>query len=87
MSEDGNGMAMSPATFAEQVAIARQAREALGLAAQPFDIAVLGVSDGGRTETSVVFGEAGATWWLESLSPMRGSLDDLEAVVRVGPPR
>lgn len=87
MSEDGNGMAMSPATFAEQVAIARQAREALGLAAQPFDIAVLGVSDGGRTETSAAFGEAGATWWLESLSPMRGSLDDLEAVVRVGPPR
>jgi hypothetical protein len=33
------------------------------------------------------YAEAGATWWLESLSPMRGSLDVLLAIVSAGPPR
>jgi hypothetical protein len=32
------------------------------------------------------YAEAGATWWLESLSPMRGSLDELLAIVEAGPP-
>jgi hypothetical protein len=48
---------------------------------------VLGLSDPGQAPPSRAFGEAGATWWLESLSPMRGSVDDLEAIVRSGPPR
>ena len=87
MSEDGSGMAMSPETFGKQVGLARDAREALGSTAVPFDIAVLGVSDGGRPETSAAFQDAGATWWLESLSPMRGSVSELEAIVRAGPPR
>ena len=33
------------------------------------------------------FGDAGVTWWLESLSPMRGSLDELRRIVEAGPPR
>jgi hypothetical protein len=50
-------------------------------------VAVLGISDAGQPQPSADFGAAGATWWLESLSPLRGSLDDLEAIVRSGPPR
>ena len=61
-------------------------REARGIAGEPFDIAVLGVA--GLDGTSVAdYSDAGATWWLESLSPMRGSIDELEAIVRDGPPR
>jgi hypothetical protein len=51
-----------------------------------FDIALLGLSDPADRSSVGRFAEAGATWWLESLSPMRGSLDDLVAVVEAGPP-
>jgi alkanesulfonate monooxygenase SsuD/methylene tetrahydromethanopterin reductase-like flavin-dependent oxidoreductase (luciferase family) len=87
MSEDGSGMSMTPETFADQVGIASSARATLGRETQAFDIAVLGVTQDRQAGTSAAFGEAGATWWLESLSPMRGSLGELEAVVRLGPPR
>jgi len=33
------------------------------------------------------FERAGATWWLESVSPMRGSFADLRAIAEAGPPR
>jgi alkanesulfonate monooxygenase SsuD/methylene tetrahydromethanopterin reductase-like flavin-dependent oxidoreductase (luciferase family) len=87
MSEDGSGMNLAPEAFADLVAIATAERQALGRAGEPFDVAVLGLSEGAHERASVAFGEAGATWWLESLSPMRGSVDDLEAIVRSGPPR
>jgi alkanesulfonate monooxygenase SsuD/methylene tetrahydromethanopterin reductase-like flavin-dependent oxidoreductase (luciferase family) len=86
MSEDGASMSMTPDAFAELVALTHAERELLGLAAARFDIAVLGVDglDGFRATDYI---EAGASWWLESLSPMRGSLDELEAIVRLGPSR
>lgn len=86
MSEDGSSMEMSPARLAELVALAHTEREAQGRAGEPFDVAVLGIAglDGINAGD---FARAGATWWLESLSPMRGSIDELEAIVRDGPPR
>jgi alkanesulfonate monooxygenase SsuD/methylene tetrahydromethanopterin reductase-like flavin-dependent oxidoreductase (luciferase family) len=86
MSEDGASMSMTPDAFAELVALTHAERELLGLAGARFDIAVLGVDglDGFRATDYI---EAGASWWLESLSPMRGSLDELEAIVRLGPSR
>jgi alkanesulfonate monooxygenase SsuD/methylene tetrahydromethanopterin reductase-like flavin-dependent oxidoreductase (luciferase family) len=87
MTEDGSGMSLSPEAFAGLVGTATAERQALGRAGEPFDIAVLGLSEGAHERSSAAFGEAGATWWLESLSPMRGSVDDLEAIVRSGPPR
>jgi alkanesulfonate monooxygenase SsuD/methylene tetrahydromethanopterin reductase-like flavin-dependent oxidoreductase (luciferase family) len=87
MSVDGSGMEMTPRSFADLVAIARAEREAQARGNDGFDIAILGISEPGDRSTSEAFGQAGATWWLESLSPMRGSLDDLEAIVRRGPPR
>ena len=86
MSEDGSSMSMTPADLARQVSIAVDEREARGIAGEPFDVAVLGVAglDGASPND---YSDAGATWWLESLSPMRGSVDELEAVVLAGPPR
>ncbi|MFO7750670.1 MAG: hypothetical protein R6V54_11330, partial [Desulfobacteraceae bacterium] len=64
-----------------------RSRRAAGPAPEgPFDIAVLGV-DGLDGFSAASYLEAGATWWLESLSPMRGSIEALEGVVRRGPPR
>jgi alkanesulfonate monooxygenase SsuD/methylene tetrahydromethanopterin reductase-like flavin-dependent oxidoreductase (luciferase family) len=87
MSADGSGMEMTPRSFADLVDIARAERTVQGRGSDGFDIAVLGISESADGATSAAFGAAGATWWLESLSPMRGSLSDLEDIVRRGPPR
>lgn len=87
MSEDGGSMAMSAEEFAALVEIAVSTRRELGRTGEPFDIAVLGLSSDAAGHLSARFGEVGATWWLESLSPMRGSVDALEAIVRRGPPQ
>ncbi|HSM32842.1 MAG TPA: LLM class flavin-dependent oxidoreductase [Anaerolineae bacterium] len=86
MSEDGASMSMTPDAFAELVALVHSEREGLGRAGAPYEIAVLGV-DGLDGFKSTAYVDAGASWWLESLSPMRGSLDELEAIVRLGPSR
>jgi hypothetical protein len=85
MSEDGASMALGAHDLAERLAIFRTAREGLGRAGEPADVAVLGVA--GTADGPAAFEGAGATWWLESLSPMRGSVEALEAIVRAGPPR
>ena len=85
MSEDGGSMSMLPHDLATHVSVALHERETRGTLGEPFEVAVLGVA--GLDGTSVAdFREAGATWWFESLSPMRGSVDELEAIVRRGPP-
>lgn len=86
MSEDGSSLAMPPEAFGELLDVARDERAAAGKAGEPFDVAALGVAGWGDVSPAD-FADAGATWWLESLSPMRGSIDDLEAIVRAGPQR
>lgn len=85
MSEDGASMSMTPTAFAELVEVIRAERAAAKRGAGGFDIAVLGV-DGLGGMHAPAYARMGATWWLESLSPMRGSVDELEAIVREGPP-
>ena len=88
MSEDGGSIALSPESLAGMVEVAGAERRRLGREGDTFEIAVLGVSESERgSRTAAAYLGAGATWWLESLSPMRGSLDELEAIVRDGPPR
>ena len=84
MSDDGGSMVMPPDAFADLVTMVRSEREVLGLAGRSFDIAVLGVA-GMDGFDPADYADAGATWWLESLSPMRGSIVELEAVIRRGP--
>lgn len=85
LGEDGASIDLTPDDMAGRIAIIAQERRGAGRVAEPYDIAVLGSSavDGPSAGDYIA---AGATWWLESLSPMRGSVDELEAVVRAGPP-
>jgi alkanesulfonate monooxygenase SsuD/methylene tetrahydromethanopterin reductase-like flavin-dependent oxidoreductase (luciferase family) len=85
-TEDGSGMALTPDDVADRVARLRAEREALGLGG-PFDVSLLARSDLLPAGAQEGYAEAGVTWWLESLSLMRGSIDDLRALVDAGPPR
>jgi len=86
-SEDGASMALSADAFGAMVDKVRAERADLGRAAEPFDVAVFGFSDPGSADLVASYADRGATWWLESLSPMRGSMDELLVVVEAGPPR
>ena len=86
-SDDGSSIALSPEAFGDMVERVRAQRDALGLTGQPYDIAVFGFSDPGGTDLVASYAARGATWWLESLSPMRGTVDQLLAIVEAGPPR
>lgn len=87
VADDGSGISLSPEAFGEKVERVRAERAALGRDAEPFDVAVFAFSDPYGPELAQTYAAAGATWWLESLSPMRGSLDDLLRIVAAGPPR
>ena len=84
MSEDGSSMTMTPDDLRSKIGLAEAERQTLRRAGEPFDVAVLGVAELGGGVAG--YARTGATWWLESLSPMRGSLDELQAIVRSGPP-
>lgn len=87
VADDGSGISLTPEAFGEKVERVRAERAALGREAEPFDVAIFAFSDPYGPELAQIYAAAGATWWLESLSPMRGSLDDLLAIVAAGPPR
>ena len=86
VTEDGSTMNLSPAGLADMVGRLRGELASAGRAEAPFDVAVFGLSEPSGTDDVAAFGAAGATWWLESLSPLRGSLDELLARVDAGPP-
>jgi alkanesulfonate monooxygenase SsuD/methylene tetrahydromethanopterin reductase-like flavin-dependent oxidoreductase (luciferase family) len=58
---------------------------------QPFDVTWAGMTPGDdlRTATSMLapYIEAGLTWWMESISPRRGSFEEMRLRVQQGPPR
>ena len=86
VTDDGSGLALSPEDVAASVARIESEREILGRAEAPFDVALFADSRFVGPDGIQAYGEAGATWWLESLSPMRGTLDELLAIVESGPP-
>ena len=86
VTEDGSAMNLSPAALADMVGRLRGELASAGRAEAPFDVAVFGLSEPSGADDVAAFGAAGATWWLESLSPLRGSLDELLARVDSGPP-
>jgi alkanesulfonate monooxygenase SsuD/methylene tetrahydromethanopterin reductase-like flavin-dependent oxidoreductase (luciferase family) len=85
-SEDGSSMALSADTFGGMVEQLSRERQAAGTADRPFDIAVFGFSDPSDPGLIARYAEQGATWWLESLSPIRGPVDSLLAIVEAEPP-
>lgn len=86
VADDGSGISLSAEAFGEKLERVRTERAALGREGESFDVAVFAFSDPYGPELAQTYAAAGATWWLESLSPMRGSLDDLLAIVAAGPP-
>jgi alkanesulfonate monooxygenase SsuD/methylene tetrahydromethanopterin reductase-like flavin-dependent oxidoreductase (luciferase family) len=84
-TEDGSGMELTPADVADRVARVTAERSSLGLDG-PFEVSVLGRSDLLEPGALEAYRDAGVTWWLESLSPMRGSVDELRRICAAGPP-
>lgn len=83
---DGASLGMPPDALGERLAIVREARREAGLDGAPFDVAVFGQAGlGGFTPAD--YEAAGATWWLESVTPQRGSAEDIRAIAAAGPPR
>jgi len=86
-SEDGSSLVLTPDAFGSMVERLDAERAAAGRAEAPFDVGLFAFSEPTDRDLVARYAAAGATWWLESLSPMRGSLDDQLARVEAGPPR
>jgi alkanesulfonate monooxygenase SsuD/methylene tetrahydromethanopterin reductase-like flavin-dependent oxidoreductase (luciferase family) len=86
-ADEGDDMVLSPEAFGVMVRRIDEERDAIGRAGEAFEMALFARSEPGQRDLVAAYEAAGATWWLESLSPMRGSLDELLAVVESGPPR
>lgn len=88
-TRDANGVAgvPSPDQIRELIGFVREHRTAEG----PFDVMVAGYTSGAELDPTTrmlrEYAEAGATWWTERINPRRGTLEDMLARVRVGPPR
>jgi alkanesulfonate monooxygenase SsuD/methylene tetrahydromethanopterin reductase-like flavin-dependent oxidoreductase (luciferase family) len=82
-SPDGTPiMDKDPGRIAEMVAEIRRHR----MTDTPFEVAVDGYSDPGDPTLPRAYEAAGATWWLESIHRMRGSVDEMMARVEAAPP-
>jgi probable F420-dependent oxidoreductase len=75
-SSDPTGMTVSPGDVARGI-------ETMGRP-DAFDVAVIGYHD--RTAPAE-YERAGATWWLESVHDLRGTVDEMLALVEAGPPQ
>src|SRR5262249_21713826 len=57
----------------------------------PFDVTVGGVTPGDdptrATAIVALYVAAGMTWWIESMTPQRGLLDEMRQRIRQGPPK
>ena len=83
---DGASIGMTPDALAERVAMAHGVRREAGLDSAAFDVAVFGQAGlGGFSPAD--YEAAGASWWLESVTPQRGSTADILAIAAAGPPR
>jgi alkanesulfonate monooxygenase SsuD/methylene tetrahydromethanopterin reductase-like flavin-dependent oxidoreductase (luciferase family) len=86
-ADDYSTMRLSAEAFGEQVAQIEAERAATGRSGSPFDVALFAHSEPDEVALVQAYARAGATWWLESLSPLRGSHADLLARIEAGPPR
>ena len=83
VAEDGSGMNLTADGLRSMVDRVRTER---GADSRVFDVAVFGLTESSDPGRVAAYAEAGATWWLESLSLMRGSIDEVQAIVEAGPP-
>jgi hypothetical protein len=80
---DGSGMALTPDDLNGMVDRLRRERVDPDRA---YDVAIFGLTDPSDPGRVVAYADAGATWWLESLSLLRGSIGQLTTIVDAGPP-
>ena len=85
-SDDGSSMALAPEAFGAMVGRVDEERASLGRDRRAVRRRRLRLQRPGRAGLVRSYAAQGATWWLESLSPMRGSVDELLAIVEGGPP-
>jgi alkanesulfonate monooxygenase SsuD/methylene tetrahydromethanopterin reductase-like flavin-dependent oxidoreductase (luciferase family) len=82
VAEDGSKMALAPDDLGTMVDRLRERVDE----DRAYDVAVFGLTDPSDRGRVAAYADAGATWWLESLSLMRGSIDQLREIVDAGPP-
>jgi probable F420-dependent oxidoreductase len=75
-------MSKGPERIAEMVATIRRHRTTTA----PFEVAIDGYSEADDSTRPRAYQAAGATWWLESIHGMRGTLGEMVARVESGPP-
>ena len=80
-------MVLSPEAFGEMVDRLHEERAVAGRTDAPFEVALFGFSEPGEGDLVARYGDAGATWWLESLSPLGGSVERLLERIEAGPPK
>ncbi len=80
--DETGAMTLAPDRLGGMISTIREQRTT----SDPFDVAVFATSEPGDAATVESFAAAGATWWLESLSPMRGPMDALLERIGAGPP-
>jgi alkanesulfonate monooxygenase SsuD/methylene tetrahydromethanopterin reductase-like flavin-dependent oxidoreductase (luciferase family) len=85
VSDDGSSMNLSAPELTEMIARIATERASAGRDMSGFDVAVFGMSEAGDAGRIADFGRAGASWWLESLSPLRGGPEQLLARISAGP--
>jgi probable F420-dependent oxidoreductase len=76
-------MSKSPERVAEMVATIRRHRTTTA----PYEVAIDGYSEADDLALPRSYEAAGATWWLESIHGMRGTLGEMMARVEAGPPK
>lgn len=81
-SDGAPTMAKSPERIATMVAEIQRHKTTDA----PFEVAVDGYTEPDDTALPRAYEEAGATWWLESVHGMRGTLEEMMTRVRAGPP-
>jgi probable F420-dependent oxidoreductase len=81
-SDENCGLTKTPQRLAEQLAFIHQHRTSDA----PFDVTMDGCTTPADRALVREFADAGATWWLEPLYGLRGSMDEMLARVKAGPP-
>ena len=87
---DGTSTPLTPDDVRGLCEVIAEERTAAGLAAEPYDVLVAGVTPAddpaSAATTAREFAEAGATWWSERINSSRGSLADMRRRIAAGPP-
>jgi len=76
-------MIKTPEQLAAQVSYIGQHR----IDDAPFEVAMTGCSTPADGAMAREYGDAGLTWWLESIFELRGSFEEMLARIQDGPPR